>query len=386
MFGMDHTYPDALPQGPQRGRGAALNPGNRFETVRLHVLGDALDEAAAQRLTDPDAPGPVRTPTTVLPDKTRSIINHVDEQSSRDIPFRWTINPYRGCEHGCVYCYARPTHELLGMSSGLDFETRVVAKFDAAKLLTEELAKPSWKGEPIMLAGVTDIYQPVERELKLTRAILQVMACCGQPASLITKNHLVTRDLDLLSDMARRKTTHVGISVTTLDNKLAATLEPRASSPSDRLAAIRQLSQAGVNVMVMVAPIIPGLTDREVPAILQAAADAGAQSAGYVLLRLPHQVKALFLDWLHRHVPERAGHVESLIRQTRDGALYDATSGVRMKGEGQVAEQIGSMFKLFRRKTGLDTPWQGLSSEHFVRPLTGGQMSLFNPPAENLFP
>lgn len=370
-------YPDALPTtaGGFRGRGASLNPGNRYDgsdpkrgvIKRLHVLGEFLDHQCATGESARDVP------TRVFRDDTKSIINPVN---SADLPFRWTINPYRGCEHGCIYCYARPDHERLGFSSGLDFETKIMAKPEAPARLRKELARPRWKGETIALAGVTDCYQPIEREFRITRQILEVMAECRQPVGIVTKNRMVTRDIDVLQTLVRHHAVHVSVSVTTLDNRLAATLEPRASSPVERLKTIAALREAEIPVAVMVAPIIPGLTDREIPAILEAARDAGATCAGYVLLRLPHQIKALFLDWLQRHVPERAGHIESLIRQTRDGSLYESSFGRRQRGTGAVADQIREMFKLFRTRHGLHREMPRLSSSSF-RPPDDAQMTLF---------
>ncbi len=363
-------FADALATGPLKGRGAALNPGNRYETVRLHVLGEFLDQ---QQI---DGDQPKRAATIVYEDETRTIINHVDPRNSPDIPFEWSINPYRGCAHGCIYCYARPDHERLGFSCGLDFETRLVAKPNAPALLRKELASPKWKGDVIAMSGVTDCYQPIEAQMKITRGCLEVMAEFRQPVGIVTKNRLVLRDLDVLKEMAAHQVVHVAISVTTLDNALAAKLEPRASSPGDRLRTIRELTEAGVPTMAVVAPIIPGLTDKEIPAILEAVAEAGAISAGYVLLRLPHQIKALFLEWLQRHFPDRAAHVESLIRDTRDGELYQSAHYERKRGTGAIAEQIRAMFKLFCKRYGLDRSMPAYAKESFRRP-GDGQMSLF---------
>jgi DNA repair photolyase len=344
-----HEFPDALVDGRPRGRGAGLNPVNRFEPVRLHVLGEHLDRLAGEGDDGSGGcgVGPPRPATTVIGDQTRTLINYVDPRRSPDIGFRWTINPYRGCEHGCIYCYARPDHERLGMSSGLDFETRIVAKRDSPELLRRELASPRWAGEPIVLAGVTDIYQPIERELRVTRGLLEVMVECRQPVSLITKSRLIVRDLDLLRELRRWNGVHAAVSVTTLDVKLAARMEPRASSPRDRLRAIEAL-------------------------------DAGATSAGWVMLRLPHQIKALFLDWLSTHYPERAGHVESLLRQVRGGELYDARPGLRQRGEGPVAAHLAGVFKVFARRYALDQPFPSLSSAHFRPPTLDGQGRLFD--------
>ncbi len=353
-----------------RGRGAAtLNPGNRFESVRLHVLGEYLDEQITEH------PDGVQVKTHVLRDNTRTIINRVAD--SPDIPYDWTINPYRGCEHGCIYCYARPGHEYLGMSSGLDFETKIMAKVDAPQLLRRELASPKWQGEPIIMSGVTDPYQPIEAKLRITRGCLEVMNECKQPVSIITKNALVLRDLDLLSEMARSDAASVAVSITTLDKDLAMKMEPRASTPENRLRAVRELSQAGVPVTVMVAPIIPAINESEMPRILEAAAEAGAQSAGWVLLRLPYQIKTLFLEWLTRHFPDRAVKVESFIREMRGGELYDSRYGKRQKGEGTHAKLIGEMFKMYKKKYGLDRGGRKVSSKAFRRPSLDGQMGLF---------
>jgi DNA repair photolyase len=367
-------YRDALIQGRVRGRGAGLNPGSRFEGIRLHVLGEHLDEQAAA------APDGTRVGTTILDDRAREIISEVDPRVSPDIGFRYSINPYRGCEHGCIYCYARPGHEYFGLSSGLDFETRIFAKRRAAELLRRELASPRWKGEMIVMSGVTDPYQPVERDLRITRSCLEVMAECRQAVGFITKNRLIMRDLDLISRLVEHNAVRAAVSVTSLDNALASAMEPRASAPQARLDAIRQLSAAGVPVTVMVAPILPGVTDREMPAILEAAAAAGATSAGYVMLRLPFQIKDLFLDWLRRTMPDRAAHVESLLRQMRGGFLYDPRSHVRQTGTGPIADQIAATFKLFARRYGLDKPRPALNTAAFRRPtlVEQGQFGLFD--------
>ncbi len=354
---------DGLTTGPVRGRGAGLNPANRFEPIHLHVLGEHLDELAREHAGE----GGVQVRTSVYADDARTVLNRVE---SPDLPFRWTLNPYRGCEHGCVYCYARPGHEYFGLSCGLDFETKIFAKREAPLLLRRELAKKSWRAEPIVMSGVTDGYQPIEREMKLTRACLEVLAECGQPVSIVTKNHLVTRDIDLLGRLAKLGSASVAISLTTLDGGLSRIMEPRASSPADRLKAMRELSQAGIPVQVMTAPIIPGINDRELPALLESAAKAGARHAGLVLLRLPYQNKALFLEWLKRHFPDRAARVEALIRQMRGGELYDASFGTRMRGEGPYAEQIASTFRVFARRFGLDAPMPALKNAGFCRPRT----------------
>lgn len=370
----EHEYRDALTDGPLKGRGATNDPGNRFEPVRLYVLGEHLDTQMAEAEHGEGAPAPRQTPTTVLPDRTTSLINRVD---SPDLPFTWTINPYRGCEHGCIYCYARPTHEYLGMTSGVDFETKVMAKHDAPDLLRRELGAKKWRGDTLAMSGVTDCYQPIERELNITRGCMEVMAECRQPVGIVTKNRLVLRDLDLIQQLGRFNACAVAISVTTLDPKLAQKMEPRASSPKDRLQTIAALKQAGVPVAAMVAPIIPGLNDRETPSILEAVADAGATWAGYVLLRLPWQIKDLFTNWLDTHFPDRAGKVRSLIEQTHAGKLYDARYGVRQRGEGPIADQIATMFKVYAKRYRLDRHDWKLTGEHFRRPGAKGQMSLF---------
>ena len=313
--------------------------------------------------------------TQVLADKSKSLINRVD---SPDVPFNWSMNPYRGCEHGCIYCYARPTHEFLGFSCGLDFETKIMAKHDAPSLLRSELAAAKWQPDTIALSGNTDCYQPVERQFELTRQCLQVLLECRNPVGIITKNRLVLRDLDLLTQLASMNLVHVVISVTTLDNGLASNMEPRASAPAERLDTIRRLNEAGVPVSVLVAPVIPGLTDSEIPAILEAVADAGARSAGYVLLRLPHQVKTLFLTWLDENYPTKRESVESKIRQTRDGDLYDSTFGDRKRGTGVFAENIRSMFRVFGQRHGLLQPKLELDKDRFIRPSKDGQMWLFS--------
>ncbi len=345
-----------------RGRGVAENPPNRFET--LQFLPD--DEAR-----DPDDPGPR---TRFFRDTTRSIIAH---NNSPDVGFEYSINPYRGCEHGCPYCFARPTHEWLGFSAGLDFESKILVKDDAPALLRRELSSPRWKPMPLALSGVTDPYQPVERRLRLTRRCLEVLAEFRNPVAIVTKNHLVTRDVDLLGDLARHRAAAVFLSVTTLDAALQRVMEPRTSIPAQRLDAIRQLAEAGVPVGVMVAPVIPGLTDHELPAILQAAAEAGARAAGFVPLRLPHGLKDLFAHWLETHFPERKEKVLGRVRGMRGGKLNDSRFRSRMRGEGVYAEQIRALFHVARRKAGIPGDWPGLSTESFRRPDSVGQLGLF---------
>jgi DNA repair photolyase len=363
-------YRDALSGGQVRGRGAGMNPGNRFETVRLHVLGEHLDDVAAER------PDGTQVITRIFDDATQTIVNKVD---SPDISFNWTVNPYRGCEHGCIYCYARPSHELLGLSSGLDFETRIAAKREAPALLRAFLSSPKWEREPIVMSGITDPYQPIESRLRITRGCLEAMVEYGQPVSIITKNRLITRDLDLLGQLHQSGSVSCAVSITTLDAGLAGRMEPRASSPAARLETVRMLASAGIPVHVMVAPIIPALNDHEVPAILEAAAEAGASGAGYVMLRLPHQIKALFLDWLERTVPERAAHVESQLREMRGGELYQSSWFTRQRGEGARAEQISQAFEVFTRRFGLDRPRAVLKPGPVRAGISDGrgQLSLF---------
>ncbi|MEM8737322.1 MAG: radical SAM protein [Planctomycetota bacterium] len=474
--GGEPEFRDALPQGPAHRRGAGLNPGNRFEAHRVHVLGEALDHQQAERdaeaaeapragpsdrrssvipatpkkasfpdtgstldpqTVSPDtatSPGtskhppkglPKQTPgraprgvaLQVLADRTQTIINRV--QPTSDVPFDWTVNPYRGCEHGCIYCFARPYHEYLGFSMGLDFETKIMAKHEAPDLLRRELAHRHWPGDPIVMSAITDIYQPVEKKLRIARGCLEVMAECFQPVSTMTKNTLVLRDLDLWQRLGEVGAGRVTVTLVTLDDELATRLEPRASPPSARLRIIQKLTEAGVPVSVNIAPVIPGLTDAEVPRLLEAVADAGARRVAWVLLRLPHQLKDLFLDWLGRNVhPDRARRVESLIRQARGGKLYDTgplakragphdhaakagaddprcNGGVtlgtrsrrslspprgghdRRRGSGVHVENLKTVFEVYCRKYGLNRDVQPIVCKHFRRPNLDGQMGLF---------
>jgi DNA repair photolyase len=335
------------------GRGAADNPANRFE--RIHYEPDPDAE-------DCDAPTPQ---TQLFRDSSRSLLVTND---SPDVGFEASINPYRGCENGCIYCYARPTHEYLGLSAGLDFETKIFVKEDAPILLRRELNAKRWQPKPLGVCGVTDPYQPVERRLGLTRRCLEVLAEFRQPVMIVTKRRLVTRDLDLLQQLARHKAAAVFLSVTTLDGTLARVMEPRASQPAARLAAIREVSAAGVPVGVLVAPIIPGLNDHEMPAILDAAAQAGARFAGYVLLRLPHGLADLFERWLTQHFPESKEKVLGRIRSVRGGNLNDSRFGTRMRGEGVLAEAIRNLFALARRRAGMTGRGPELSTAAFRRP------------------
>ena len=350
-----------------KGRGATLNPQGRFERHGHEAVDDGWDSLEALAAD----PSPA---TQVLPDRARTIIAH---NQSPDVPFDQSINPYRGCEHGCVYCYARPSHGHLGLSAGLDFETRIFVKHDAALLLRQELARPGYVCKPISLGANTDPYQPLERRLEITRQVLEVLAEAHHPVGIVTKSALVTRDIDLLAPMARAGLARVYVSVTTLDAELARTLEPRAAAPHRRLAAVRELAQAGITTGVMVAPIIPALTDHEIEPILAAAAAAGAASAGYVLLRLPHEVKDLMAAWLDTHRPLRAAHVLSLVRQCRDGRLNDPEFGSRMRGAGPYAELIRQRFHKASRRHGFDRRQLPQRTDLFRPPRLDGQMELF---------
>ncbi|MFO0906551.1 MAG: PA0069 family radical SAM protein [Pirellulales bacterium] len=321
--------------------GSHLNPPNRFEST------ETVPDVEHLEWDDEHLRGGPRREIVYLPDESKSIVS---ENNSPDIPFRYSVNPYRGCVHGCSYCYARNSHEYLGLNAGLDFETRILVKHDAAKLLRDFLRKPNWEVETIVFCGVTDCYQPAEREYRLTRACLETALEFRQPVSVITKNALVVRDLDVLRELAARRLVHVNLSITTLDPELARAMEPRTSIPAARLRAIELLSAAAVPTRVMASPMIPGLNDHELPAILKAARAAGAQDATYILLRLPQTVAPVFLEWLRRTQPTKADKVEGLIRQTHDGELNSPRFGERMRGVGPVADQIQSMFQVFYRK------------------------------------
>jgi DNA repair photolyase len=337
---------------PIHGRGAHDNPANRFESIHYEP--------------DPDAP-PDETPapiTQFFKDKTRSIIASND---SPDIGFEKSINPYRGCEHGCIYCYARPYHEYLGFSAGLDFETKILVKEDAPQLLRKELSSPKWEPQLVAISGVTDAYQPVERRLQITRRCLEVLAEFRNPVGIVTKNHLVTRDADYLGELARHDAAMVYVGVTTLDPALARIMEPRASAPAGRLAAVRELTAAGVPAGILIAPVIPGLNDHEIPAILAAAKEAGAVCAGHTILRLPHGIGELFENWLTQHFPDRKDKVINRIREIRGGKLNDPRFGARMHGEGEIADVIHQMFKLAKRKLGFGKR-PHLSTKAFRRP------------------
>lgn len=347
---------------PLKARGATLNPANRFQPIEIEWEDDLAEE------NQPD------TRTRFFVDSAQTLITTND---SPDIPFTHSVNPYRGCEHGCVYCYARPTHEYFGYSSGLDFESVIFVKTRAPELLRSELKRERHHREPLVFSGVTDCYQPAERHFQLTRQCLEVLEEHQHAASLITKSRLITRDLDLLAPMAERRQVSVAISLTTLDPALARRLEPRAALPEARLDAIRQLSQAGVPCGVMTAPIIPGLNDHEIPGLLDAARQAGASYAGWVLLRLPHAVKDLFTDWLQQHFPDREQKVMNAIRETRAGKLSNAQFGSRMRGKGASAARIQQLFEVAKRRAGFREWHEPLDCSRFRIPGAESQLELF---------
>ena len=334
------------------GRGAAENPANRFDGIDYRV-DDTTEEL------------PERPATEFITDSSRSIIS---TNNSPDIGFDASINPYRGCEHGCIYCYARPTHEYLGYSAGLDFETRILVKRDAARLLATELRRRSWKPQPLAMSGVTDPYQPIERTLGLTRSCLEVLVEARNPVIIVTKNRLVARDIDLLGELASYQAAQVMISLPTLDAALSRVMEPRTSQPARRLEALAELTDAGIPTGVLIAPVIPGLTDHEIPQILKRAAAAGAVTAGYVTLRLPLAVAPLFEAWLGRHYPDRRDKILNRVRSLRGEKLNDPRFGSRMRGEGAFADLITTMFTRAAANCGLDRPRRPLSTSHFVRP------------------
>jgi DNA repair photolyase len=345
-----------------RGRGARGNPPTRFDQLRY--------EPDPEHGAEAPEPAPQ---TQFLKDSSKSIISY---NKSPDLGYEASLNPYRGCEHGCSYCYARPYHEYLGFSAGLDFETKILVKEKAAELLRRELSSPRWQPKVVTLSGVTDPYQPVECSMVLTRRCLEVLAECGNPVQVVTKNHLVTRDLDILAELARSQAAAVCVSLVTLDGALSRIMEPRTSPPARRLAAIEACTRAGVPVTVLVAPVIPALTDHELPEILGQAARCGARFAGYAVLRLPHAVASIFEDWLDRHLPDRKEKVLNRIREMRGGKLHDSRFCVRLKGEGVFAEQIGRLFTVSCRRAGLAAGGPRLSNAAF-RSVTPLQRSLF---------
>ena len=324
-----------------RGRGSASFVDGRFQKRQVRLEDDGWDEPAGE-----DEP---RLETVVTAEQARSVISR---NQSPDVGFDQSVNPYRGCEHGCVYCFARPSHAYLDLSPGLDFETRLYAKTNAAERLRAELAKPSYRCSPIALGINTDGYQPIERSWGVTRQLLEVLAECRHPCSIVTKGALVTRDLDLLAPMAAQGLVSAYLSITTLDNRLSARMEPRAAAPHTRLATVRKLADAGIPVGVLVAPVVPAITDSELEAILEAAREHGASAASYVLLRLPHELKEIWREWLQLHYPDRAAHVMSLVRQMRGGRDYDSAFGSRMRGQGPFADLIAARFARAHRRLG----------------------------------
>jgi DNA repair photolyase len=351
---------------PIDGRGTKHNPENRFE--RIHLESDPPENDGGEVAPEP---------TIFYRDASRGVLA---ENDSPDVGFRFSVNPYRGCEHGCIYCYARPTHEYLSFSAGLDFERRIMVKLDAPDLLRNALRSRRWEPQTVAMSGNTDCYQPAERRLRLTRRCLEVFRDFRNPVSIITKSALVARDVDLLAELASHQAAAVFVSITSLDDELARRMEPRAAKPARRIAAVETLSRAGVPVGVMVAPVVPGLNDSEIPAILEAAAAVGARTASWVLLRLPKPVDQLFADWLERNFPDRRERVLNRIRECRDGKMSDARFGSRMRGEGVYAEQIAALFRTGTRRSGLDRPLPPLSTASFrVPPRGGDQLGLFGP-------
>ncbi len=340
-----------------KGRGASDNPVNRFEGHYVEYQPEDRPEYK----------------TKLFKDDTKNIISF---NQSPDVPFEAGLNPYRGCEHGCVYCYARPFHEYLGFSSGLDFETKIMVKYDAPGLLRKTFLSPKWMPQVIAMSGITDVYQPIERKLLLTRKCLEVFAEFRSPVGIITKNYLITRDIDYLQELARYKCASVYISVTTLDKELCQKMEPRTSSPSRRLKAIQELANAGIPVGVNIAPIIPGITDHEIPEILKACKEAGAQSAGYIILRLPFKVKDLFQDWLTQHFPDRREKVLNRIKSMRDGKLSNSNFGERMSGKGEYYDQIKQSFNIHAKNLNYNQSTSKLSTDFFKKPY-GDQLGLF---------
>jgi len=343
-----------------QGRGSSFNPQNRFEKLHIDELSDEMEPLERRKIQ-----------TTYFHDSSRSILAKND---SPDVPFTFSVNPYRGCEHGCIYCYARPSHEYLGFSAGLDFESKIMVKTDAPQLLEEAFRDPSFEPQVIALSGNTDCYQPVERKLKLTRACLEVFLKYKNPVGIITKNALILRDLDLLKELATHNLVAVHVSITSLDPTLISRMEPRTSTPENRLKAVRTLADAGIPVGVNCAPMIPGLTDEEIPEILRRSAESGALSADYILVRLPYAVKDLFVEWVEREFPQRAPKVLNRIRQTRNGGLSDPRFHSRMSGEGEVAKAIADLFELACKRYGLNKITTELSTAGFQR---SGQLSMF---------
>lgn len=348
-----------------KGRGALTSPPGRFERREREDFDDGWDQ-------DDGPPPPLQTTVTV--ERSRTILTRND---SPDIPFELSLNPYRGCEHGCIYCYARPSHAYMDLSPGLDFETRLFAKPAAAELLRRELAKPGYRCAPIALGSNTDPYQPIEREWRITRHVLEVLAECDHPATVTTKGALVERDIDLLAEMAGKNLALVFVSIPTLDRPLARSMEPRATAPQRRLETLRRLAEAGIPCGVLVAPMIPQINDRELETVLEAAREAGAEMAAYTFLRLPYELKELFEGWLQAHYPLRAEHVMSLVRQMRGGKENDSRFGQRMRGNGQFAQLLRDRFRLAVKRLGYNRRELILDTDRFRPPSAGGQMALF---------
>ena len=344
-----------------QGRGAVTNPTHRFASLEIEA--------------DPESERPDKIPTRYWDDQSRSIISRND---SPDIPFRASLNPYRGCEHGCAYCYARPTHEYLGYSAGLDFETQIFPKKHAPELLRKELSKKSWEPQVLALSGVTDCYQPIEKKLEITRKCLQVLLEFGNPVRIITKNHLITRDIDLLQKLAARNLVHAHLSITTLDPELSRLMEPRGASPHLRLKAVQSLSEAGIPVTVMASPVIPGLNEHELPQILKSAAEAGAQSGGFIPVRLPGAVAQVFVDWLESNFPDRKEKVLHKIAELRGGRLNDPNFHTRFTGVGKAADNLQMLYRLGLKRAGLQEQLPELTLRHFQRdPGKPEQLGLF---------
>jgi DNA repair photolyase len=377
---------DPLPAQPRKGRGAISNPKSRFDREERVAIDDGwaptVSAAPQGGIADAGLPADGADLDEELPplvtqlqrDHSRSIIAH---NQSPDVPFAQSINPYRGCEHGCVYCFARPTHAYLGLSPGLDFETKIFAKPEAARLLAAELRDPRYRVQAIAMGTNTDPYQPIERSAKITRSILEVLRDFAHPFTIVTKSALVTRDLDIIAPMAARRLCKIFVSVTTLDRALARAMEPRASTPPKRIAAIKALADAGVTVGIMSAPMIPALTDSEMEAILEAGRDAGAVSAGYTMLRLPYEIKDLFSEWLEAHAPLKAKHVLSLIRDVRGGRLNSSEWGERMRGAGPFADLLAKRFRLACARLGLNKhDWSVDTTQFKPPPQAGDQLRL----------
>lgn len=348
-------------QKAKRGRGASDNPVNRFEG---HYVDYELDEETGEKPSQK---------TQLFKDDTKNIISY---NKSPDIPFDAGLNPYRGCEHGCIYCFARPFHEYLGFSVGLDFETKIIVKYDAPELLRKTLRSPKWKPQTIAMSGITDVYQPIEKKLEITRRCLEVLTEFRNPIGLITKNFLITRDIDHLKKLAEYNCVRTTISITSLDKKLTEKMEPRTSRPYRRLKAIELLAEAGIPVGVNIAPIIPGLTDHECSDILRSASDAGATQASYIMLRLPYKVKDIFIDWLEQQFPDRKEKVKNKLVDMRGGKLYEAEWGKRMRGKGNFSKQIKDLFAIQTKRLGLNQELHGMTTEHFIK-TSGDQLDLF---------